>query len=187
MINSSPIKSHRVGYAYSANYTKLNDLLPSNIGRASLIDDLIRAYNLLPNCDIIAPSFASKLQLCSYHDQDFIAFLLGEEIAIGDNEEDDKEDDKEDDLERRLEQRYGVEFDCPVFSGLDKYIQALAGTTIACARYVSQRQESLEKQKIAINWHGGRHHAGKDQASGFCYVNDIVLGILEYIIISFII
>lgn len=32
---------------------------------------------------------------------------------------------------------------------------------------------------IAINWAGGLHHAKKAEASGFCYVNDIVLGILE--------
>ena len=32
---------------------------------------------------------------------------------------------------------------------------------------------------IAINWAGGLHHAKKAEASGFCYINDIVLGILE--------
>lgn len=32
---------------------------------------------------------------------------------------------------------------------------------------------------IAINWAGGLHHAKKSEGSGFCYVNDIVLGILE--------
>lgn len=32
---------------------------------------------------------------------------------------------------------------------------------------------------ICINWSGGLHHAKKGEASGFCYVNDIVLGILE--------
>ena len=32
---------------------------------------------------------------------------------------------------------------------------------------------------IAINWSGGLHHAKKFEASGFCYVNDIVLAILE--------
>ena len=32
---------------------------------------------------------------------------------------------------------------------------------------------------IAINWSGGLHHAKKMEASGFCYVNDIVLAILE--------
>lgn len=32
---------------------------------------------------------------------------------------------------------------------------------------------------IAVNWTGGLHHAKKSEASGFCYVNDIVLAILE--------
>ena len=27
---------------------------------------------------------------------------------------------------------------------------------------------------IAINWSGGLHHAKSDEASGFCYINDIV-------------
>jgi histone deacetylase 1/2 len=37
----------------------------------------------------------------------------------------------------------------------------------------------LGSADIAINWAGGLHHAKKREASGFCYVNDIVLGILE--------
>ncbi|KAG8496626.1 hypothetical protein CXB51_007870 [Gossypium anomalum] len=32
---------------------------------------------------------------------------------------------------------------------------------------------------IAINWAGGLHHAKKCEASSFCYINDLVLGILE--------
>lgn len=32
---------------------------------------------------------------------------------------------------------------------------------------------------ICINWSGGLHHAKKSEASGFCYINDIVLAILE--------
>jgi len=32
---------------------------------------------------------------------------------------------------------------------------------------------------VAVNWAGGLHHAKKSEASGFCYVNDIVLAILE--------
>lgn len=30
---------------------------------------------------------------------------------------------------------------------------------------------------VAINWEGGRHHALRDRCSGFCYVQDVVLGI----------
>lgn len=36
-----------------------------------------------------------------------------------------------------------------------------------------------ELADIAINWAGGLHHAKKSEASGFCYVNDCVLAILE--------
>jgi len=37
----------------------------------------------------------------------------------------------------------------------------------------------VQAADIAINWAGGLHHAKKSEASGFCYVNDIVLAILE--------
>ena len=33
--------------------------------------------------------------------------------------------------------------------------------------------------QICVNWSGGLHHAKKAEASGFCYMNDIVLAILE--------
>ncbi|PRQ44956.1 putative histone deacetylase [Rosa chinensis] len=38
---------------------------------------------------------------------------------------------------------------------------------------------NLRHADIAINWAGGLHHAKMAAASMFCYVNDIVLGILE--------
>ncbi|CAB1340379.1 unnamed protein product [Coregonus sp. 'balchen'] len=36
-----------------------------------------------------------------------------------------------------------------------------------------------QQTDIAVNWAGGLHHAKKSEASGFCYVNDIVVAILE--------
>lgn len=41
------------------------------------------------------------------------------------------------------------------------------------------RQLCSGQTDIAINWAGGLHHAKKCEASGFCYINDIVLAILE--------
>ena len=35
------------------------------------------------------------------------------------------------------------------------------------------------RSDVCINWAGGLHHAKKSEASGFCYVNDLVLCILE--------
>ena len=64
--------------------------------------------------------------------------------------------------------------DCPVFDYMFEYCQRYtAGTLLAGARL------SQGESDIAINWAGGLHHAKKFEASGFCYVNDCVLGILE--------
>lgn len=41
------------------------------------------------------------------------------------------------------------------------------------------RRLTTGQADIALNWAGGLHHAKKREASGFCYINDIVLGILE--------
>ncbi|KAK9253239.1 hypothetical protein V1507DRAFT_459143 [Lipomyces tetrasporus] len=189
--STMPKNQHRrVGYAYNPTYTRLADLLPSNVGRATLVDDLIQSYDLITRCDdIISPCLASKDQLTAYHDSKFISYLLNEEgVTYSDSDsksESESHSNAEsslphEDVDRRLQKRYGLEFDCPVFDGLGKYVQAISGTTIACARYLTARNSSKDaKQRVAINFHGGRHHASKAKCSGFCYVNDIVLGILE--------
>ncbi|KAK9475668.1 hypothetical protein V1514DRAFT_364992 [Lipomyces japonicus] len=176
-----------VGYASSQAYCKIADLLPSNIDRASIVSDLIDSFDLPHSCDeIITPVQASKNQLISYHDENFISFLLGENVDLEILKSDDDEDERSRtsldsyDVDKRLNELYGLEFDCPYFEGLDSYIRAISGTTIACARYLIRNEEEFKgQQRIAINWPGGRHHAHKDKASGFCYINDIILGINE--------
>jgi len=42
-----------------------------------------------------------------------------------------------------------------------------------------QPQPPPPRAPLAVCWTGGRHHAQADKAAGFCYVNDIVLAILE--------
>ena len=61
-----------------------------------------------------------------------------------------------------------------------KYLQSY-GSSKKLKCNVSAGAMKLNKQHtdIAINWSGGLHHAKKSEASGFCYVNDIVLAILE--------
>ncbi|RWW28504.1 hypothetical protein GW17_00007028, partial [Ensete ventricosum] len=70
--------------------------------------------------------------------------------------------------------RFNVGEDCPVFDGIFEFCQASAGGSIGAAVKINRGDAD-----IAINWAGGLHHAKKCEASGFCYVNDIVLGILE--------
>lgn len=45
---------------------------------------------------------------------------------------------------------------------------------------------ALSFAATAINWAGGLHHAKKFEASGFCYINDIVIGILELLKYDFV-
>lgn len=71
-------------------------------------------------------------------------------------------------------QKFNFGDDCPVFPGIYEFCQRYAGATIEAARKLIAKGAD-----ICINWSGGLHHAKKCEASGFCYVNDIVLGILE--------
>mgnify|MGYP003643751748 CR=1 FL=1 len=64
--------------------------------------------------------------------------------------------------------------DCPIFEGVYQYCQSYAGGSIEGAFKLINNEAD-----IAINWSGGLHHARKEEASGFCYVNDIVLATLE--------
>jgi len=50
-----------------------------------------------------------------------------------------------------------------------------AGGSILAAR------EALERQGICYHAGGGWHHAFRDHAEGFCYINDIAIGILAMI------
>ena len=56
----------------------------------------------------------------------------------------------------------------------------LVGLTSLCITVLdaaSRLNQGLNQ--ICVNWSGGLHHAKKAEASGFCYMNDIVLAILE--------
>lgn len=86
------------------------------------------------------------------------------------------------------QQKFNVGEDCPVFDGIFEYASISAGGSIQAAQRLNHGDAD-----IAVNWAGGLHHAKRNEASGynfvakiilleqcrFCYINDIVLGILE--------
>jgi histone deacetylase 1/2 len=63
---------------------------------------------------------------------------------------------------------------CTVFQDLMLLLQLYAGGSRDGALHLMEG-----KAEVAFNWAGGMHHAKRAEASGFCYVNDIVLAILE--------
>ena len=70
--------------------------------------------------------------------------------------------------------RFNFAADCPAFAGLARFVRLYTGGSLA------GRELALgPADGVAINWAGGLHHAKRARASGFCYINDIVLAILE--------
>jgi acetoin utilization protein AcuC len=60
--------------------------------------------------------------------------------------------------------------DCPVFKGLNEYASLASGASLTGARMLLSKEA-----EVAFNPSGGYHHAGPEKASGFCYLNDVVL------------
>lgn len=60
--------------------------------------------------------------------------------------------------------------DCPVFKGMYEYASLACGASLTGARMILSQET-----RVAFNPSGGFHHAGPEKASGFCYLNDVVL------------
>ena len=107
------------------------------------------------------PPLVDSVEMTKFHSDDYINFL---KIITPDNMSD---------YVRNL-QRFNIGEDCPVFDGLYEYCQLYTSGSVGGAARLNEGYTD-----IVINWSGGLHHAKKSEASGFCYVNDCVLAIIE--------
>lgn len=64
--------------------------------------------------------------------------------------------------------------DCPSFRNIKDFSIRYASASINGAQLINAGAHDC-----VINWGGGLHHAHKNEASGFCFTNDIVMAILE--------
>ena len=64
--------------------------------------------------------------------------------------------------------------DCPIFETIFDFSKSAASMSVGAAVMLNHGLSD-----VAVNWSGGLHHARIDRAEGFCYVNDIVIGIIE--------
>jgi len=154
----------RVAYFYDNNvgnfYYGANH--PMKPHRLALTHNLILNYGLYKKMQVFRPRPASDQDLMRFHSDDYVRFLSKvnpETVQLWSPH----------DL-----RRFNVGDDCPVFEGLYDFCSLYTGASIEGA--VKLNHGVCD---IAINWSGGLHHARKDEASGFCYVNDIVLAIQE--------
>uniref|UniRef100_UPI003AAB5B12 histone deacetylase 8 isoform X2 n=1 Tax=Centroberyx gerrardi TaxID=166262 RepID=UPI003AAB5B12 len=150
----------RVAYVYSPEYIETCDSLSKVPNRASMVHSLIEAYGLLQHMSIVKPHMATIEEMAKFHTDAYLEHL--HKISQdGDNDDPQSTD-------------FGLGYDCPVVEGIFDYAAAVGGATLTAAQCLLDH-----KCEVAINWAGGWHHAKKDEASGFCYVNDAVLGILK--------
>ncbi|XP_072178285.1 histone deacetylase 8-like [Diadema setosum] len=154
--------SNEIYYVFSERLLKLCDQVPKIPKRASMVHSLVEAYSLLEHTTPVTPQLATKDELLAFHSQDYIEFL--ERVNL----EEDSEKDEE------LKQQFGLGYDCPSLPLVYDFVRLVAGASLSCAKALIQ-----QKCRVAINWNGGWHHARRDEAAGFCYVNDIVLAILK--------
>ncbi|KAG6436955.1 hypothetical protein SASPL_101862 [Salvia splendens] len=134
---------------------------PMKPHRLCMTHHLVLAYELHNKMEIYRPHKAYPVELAQFHSPDYVEFL--QRISP----------DKQQLFANEMA-KYNLGEDCPVFENLFEFCQIYAGGTLDAARRLNNRLCD-----IAINWAGGLHHAKKCEASGFCYINDLVLGILE--------
>ncbi|OCL02274.1 hypothetical protein AOQ84DRAFT_189829 [Glonium stellatum] len=141
-------------YAYVAGH-------PMKPHRIRMAHSLIMNYGLYTKMEIYRAKPASKFEMTQFHTDEYVDFL--QKVTPDNMDNFSKEQGK-----------YNVGDDCPVFDGLFEFCGISAGGSMEGAARLNRG-----KCDVAINWAGGLHHAKKSEASGFCYVNDIVLGIIE--------
>ncbi|KAI9800492.1 MAG: hypothetical protein M1825_004040 [Sarcosagium campestre] len=132
---------------------------PMKPWRLTLTKQLVMAYGMHTAMDSYLSRPATKEEMADFHKDDYLDFLA----RITPNNM----------LQHNIA-AYNIGDDCPIFDGLYEYCALYAGASVDAARKLINDQS-----QIAINWSGGLHHAKKAEASGFCYINDIVLAILQ--------
>ncbi|GLB34298.1 putative histone deacetylase [Lyophyllum shimeji] len=157
------MSKRRVAYYYDPDagaYTYgLGHLMKPH--RVRVTHELLTAYDMLGKMQVLRPKRASAEDMTMFHTDEYVQFLhrvtpeTVEELTGHGS-------------------RFLVGDDNPAFEGVFEFCSISAGGSIGAAERIASGAAD-----IAINWAGGLHHAKKREASGFCYINDIVLGILE--------
>lgn len=129
--------------------------------RLAVTHSLVFNYKLHKKMKVFRPHEASEEDLMKYHTKEYVEFL--QRVTPHNIQS----------FQKSLK-KFNVGEDCPVFDGIYNFCTKYTGATLQAATLLNDNTCD-----IAINWAGGLHHAKRTEASGFCFINDIVIGILE--------
>jgi len=141
-------------YDYGLNH-------PLKIVRLKMAYELIHAEGLLslPSVQTMITRKAEEDDLAIFHSREYLSILR--QANKGHLQEN--------------AYSYGLgPGDNPVFPGLYDWSLWVTGATLQAVNFVANGEG-----EVAFNIAGGLHHALRSRASGFCYVNDPVIGILN--------
>jgi acetoin utilization protein AcuC len=136
---------------------------PLAIPRVSLMLDLVRALEWLPDGTYLEAAPATPGQLARFHDAAYIA-------AVQRAERDGRVDP-----EASLRHHIGRSGN-PVFPEVFSRPATACGATLAA---VDLLLDGAGAPAVVHSPAGGTHHGRRDRAAGFCYFNDVALGILR--------
>ncbi|KAI5474278.1 histone deacetylase 1/2 [Pseudohyphozyma bogoriensis] len=153
----------KVSYFYDSEVGSYayNLVHPMKPHRIKMAHDLVVNYGLDKKMDVLRPARSTPHEMTKFHTDEYVDFLSRVSPETVENM-------------TGHGQRFLIGEDCPAFEGLFEFCSISAGGSVSAARRLT-----AGKSEIAVNWAGGLHHAKKREASGFCYINDIVLAILE--------
>ena len=136
---------------------------PLKIIRLQLAYELIKAYGLLdlPFVQSVITRKAEEEDLALFHSREYLSILK----------------QANDGHLQGGAYPFGLgPGDNPIFPGLYNWSLLVTGATLQTVDFVAKGEG-----EIAFNIAGGLHHAMKSRASGFCYINDPVIGILRLV------
>jgi acetoin utilization protein AcuC len=132
---------------------------PFSSKRAGKTKETIESLGLLnySNTHIGEPKPTTFEKMATFHTEEYLHIL--EKAGKGDYDY------------KALSKGLGTP-DCPLFKDIFSFIALACGGTTTGAEMLLGNQAD-----IVFNLSGGFHHAKPDGASGFCFINDVVLGV----------
>ncbi len=150
-------------YSYDLTRHEYKPSHPFKPVRARLMSELLNRYALISeeNQGIVAPPLMDEELLYLFHTREYIELL--------------KKGEKGEVSVEMFRAGLGTE-DNPLFKTMYQYaLEASSGT------YEGAMMLCRGNVRFAFNPFGGFHHAGRDYAGGFCYINDIAIAIADLV------